>query len=102
MGYSQTSEPIRLERDCDAVMVPQRSTFEVQDKLYVMVVRPDSTVEQRNINASFRLPDLYVVESGLKPDERIVFEGVQRLRHDDRIIPGAVTADELTSKIGNH
>jgi hypothetical protein len=62
----------------DAVMVPQRSTFEVQDKLYVMVVRPDSTVEQRNITTAFRLPDLYVVQSGLKPNESIVFEGVQR------------------------
>ncbi|MBX2973877.1 MAG: efflux RND transporter periplasmic adaptor subunit [Flavobacteriales bacterium] len=86
----------------DAVMVPQRSTFEVQDKLYVLVVRPDSTVEQRNISASFRLPDLYVVESGLEPDERIVFEGVQRLRHDDRIVPAVTTTEAAMKKIGNH
>lgn len=86
----------------DALMVPQRSTFEVQDKLYVMVVRPDSTVEQRSITASFRLSDLYVVQSGLEPGERIVFEGVQRLRHDDRIVPAPVGREEVLNKIGNH
>lgn len=86
----------------DALMVPQRSTFEVQDKLYVMVVRPDSTVEQRGITTAHRLPDLYVVQSGLKPGERIVFEGVQRLRHDDRIVPAPVGREEVLNKIGNH
>lgn len=86
----------------DAVMVPQRSTFEIQDKLYVMVVRPDSTVEQRNIVPAFRLPDLYVVESGLKPEERIVFEGTQRLRQGDRIVPQGIQQREVLDRIGNH
>lgn len=94
---------IELRRPLEeAVMVPQRSTFEVQDKLYVMVVRPDSIVEQRNITTAFRLPDLYVVQSGLKPDESIVFEGVQRLRHEDRIVPVPTSTHEALKKIGSH
>lgn len=82
-----------------ALLVPQRSTFEVQDKLYVFVVKADSTVEQRNISTAFRLPDLYVVANGLAPDERIVFEGVQRLRQGDRITPQPISAEAAKAKM---
>lgn len=82
-----------------ALLVSQRSTFEVQDKLYVLVVKADSTVEQRNISTAFRLPDLYVVANGLAPEERIVFEGVQRLRQGDRISPQPITAEAAKAKM---
>lgn len=82
-----------------ALLVPQRSTFEVQDKLYVLVVKADSTVEQRNIGIAFRLPDLYVVANGLDTTERIVFEGVQRLRQGDRITPKPLAAGDAMAKL---
>lgn len=82
-----------------ALLVPQRSTFEVQDKLYVLVVKADSTVEQRNISTAFRLPDLYVVANGLAPEERIVFEGVQRLRQGDRITPQQIAPEAALAKL---
>lgn len=86
----------------NALLVPQRSTFEVQDKLYVLVVKADSTVEQRNISTSFRLPDLYVVANGLAPEERIVFEGVQRLRQGDRIVPQPLDTEAALAKLSNN
>ena len=85
-----------------ALLVPQRSTFEVQDKLYVLVVKADSTVEQRNISIAFRLPDLYVVANGLAPEEHIVFEGVQRLRQGDRIVPQPIATEAALAKLSNN
>jgi membrane fusion protein (multidrug efflux system) len=71
----------------NALLVPQKSTFEVQDKLYVFVVNQDGVLEQRNIILQMRFPDFYVVESGLSKDEKILFEGVQNVRNGDKILP---------------
>jgi membrane fusion protein (multidrug efflux system) len=70
-----------------ALMVPQKSTFEIQDRLYVFVMQPDSTLEQREIIPRMRLPHYYVLEQGLDGSEHIVYEGVQALRHGARIVP---------------
>jgi membrane fusion protein (multidrug efflux system) len=88
----------RLE---DALLVPQRSTYELQDKQYVLVVGADSIVQQREINTSMRMDDLYVVQHGLRPDERIVFEGVQRLKHGDRVSPKLIPVQNLLAQLRN-
>lgn len=71
----------------NAMLVPQKSTFEIQDKLYVYVVKKDSTLEQRNIISNIRLPHLFVVEKGLNKDEQILFEGALNVKAGDKIIP---------------
>lgn len=68
-----------------ALLIPQKSTFEIQDKLYVYVVKSDSTVEQRNIVSNIRLPHLFVVETGLNQEEKIIYEGVQNVKEGDKI-----------------
>lgn len=71
----------------NALLIPQKSTFEIQDKLYVYVVNQDSVLEQRNIILKMRLPDFYAVESGLSKDDEIVFEGVENARNGSKIAP---------------
>jgi membrane fusion protein (multidrug efflux system) len=70
-----------------ALMIPQKSTFELQDKLYVFVLGKDSTVEQRNIQSDIRLPHIFIVDEGLRKDEKILFEGGQTVKEGDRITP---------------
>lgn len=69
----------------DAMQIPQKSTFEIQDKLFVFVVKNDGTVEQRNVIPKMQLTDFYALESGLKPNEKIVFEGVETMKHGTKI-----------------
>ena len=64
----------------DAVLIPQRGVQEIQGLYSVMVVKPDSTVEQRMVKAGERVGSLWVIESGIKPGEKVVVEGVQRIR----------------------
>jgi RND family efflux transporter MFP subunit len=71
----------------NALQVPQKSTFEIQDKLYVFVVNQEGVLEQRNIVPKMRFTDFYVVESGLSKDERILFEGVENARDGHKIHP---------------
>ncbi len=69
----------------DALLIPQKSTFEIQDKIYVFVVKPDGVLEQRNIIPKMRFPDFYAVEAGLSKDDKILFEGVANVKDGIKI-----------------
>jgi RND family efflux transporter MFP subunit len=71
----------------DALLIPQKSTFEIQDKLFVYVLKGDSTIEQRSIESSLRLPHVYVVDNGLSADDRILYEGLESVSAGMKIAP---------------
>ncbi|NML65711.1 efflux RND transporter periplasmic adaptor subunit [Hymenobacter sp. RP-2-7] len=78
-----------------ALMVPQRAAFELQDKNYVYVVDQSGTVHSRSFKPQTRIGPFYVVKDGLKPGERVVYEGTQELRDGQRIQPKTVQMDSL-------
>jgi membrane fusion protein, multidrug efflux system len=63
-----------------AVLVPQRAVQEIQGLYSVMVVKPDATVEQRMVKAGERIGNLLIIESGAKPGEMVIVEGIQKVR----------------------
>lgn len=82
----------------NALLVPQRATFEIQDKVFVYVVNSQNVVKQTNITTGKRLPHFYVVENGLKPNERIVLEGVENLKDGQQITPQNISTTELLTQ----
>lgn len=68
-----------------ALVIPQKATYELQDKIYVFVVDKNNQVSSRNIIIKYKLPNLYILESGLEQDDKIVLEGLQNVRDDDKI-----------------
>ncbi|TGD79521.1 efflux RND transporter periplasmic adaptor subunit [Hymenobacter wooponensis] len=79
----------------DAVLVPQKSVFEVQDKNYVYMVDAAGKVKQHPFQPQTRLSDFYVVKTGLKSGDKVVYEGVQDLRDGATITPKPVEMDDL-------
>ncbi len=69
----------------DALIIPQKATYEIQDKMYVYIVDKNNVVRSRNITIQGELPDLYVVGSGLTVGDRILLEGVQKVKEDDKV-----------------
>jgi len=68
-----------------AVVVPQRAVRELQGTYTVGVVLPDSTVETRTVVAGERSGSDWVITEGLAAGERIVLEGVERLRPGTKV-----------------
>ncbi|MGH7927250.1 MAG: efflux RND transporter periplasmic adaptor subunit [Candidatus Binatia bacterium] len=64
----------------DAVLVPQRAVQDIQGLHSVLVVKPDNTVEQRMVKAGERIGNLWVIDSGAKPGEKVIVEGIQKVR----------------------
>ncbi|TRZ46482.1 efflux RND transporter periplasmic adaptor subunit [Robertkochia solimangrovi] len=69
----------------DALIVPQKATFEILDKKYVYVVGDDDIVKTREITVGQDLEDLFVVTDGLKENEKILLEGIRKVRDNDKI-----------------
>jgi membrane fusion protein (multidrug efflux system) len=78
----------------DAVLVPKRAIKELQGRYFVFVVNDAGVVEQRSIEVGPLSGDLQVVELGLKGDETIAIDGIQRLRSGMTIKPKLVNLPE--------
>jgi RND family efflux transporter MFP subunit len=84
----------------NSLVVPQKSTFEVQDKLNVFVVDANNVVHTKSFTPKLRLPHLYVVENGLTAEDRILYEGIQLVKDGDKITPDAKPLDLLMADLG--
>lgn len=80
----------------NALLIPQKSTFEVQDLLYVFLVKPDSTLEQKAIVSRFRIPHYFIIDKGLTQENVILYEGIQNVRNGEKIIPVVTDVQEVT------
>ncbi|MFN4147111.1 MAG: efflux RND transporter periplasmic adaptor subunit [Runella sp.] len=95
-----SSGKIRIVNQIEnAVIVPQKSTFEIQDKTYVYVVGSDGIVRAQSFTPKLRIPHLYVLQSGLSLKDRFVFEGAQNLREGMKINPQFVPLKKLLKQI---
>jgi membrane fusion protein (multidrug efflux system) len=71
---------ILLDERPSATVVPQAAVQESQGSATIFVVGPDQTVQARTARMGPRLGSLWVVEEGVKPGERVVVKGIQRVR----------------------
>lgn len=94
---------IRLTNTVEnAILIPQKAAFEIQDKNFVYVVGKDNRIKTRSFVPKSRLSGYYVVKSGLEPGETIVCEGLQGLTDGSTINPKTISLDSVrtaTNKI---
>jgi RND family efflux transporter MFP subunit len=81
-----SSGKIKLNRLIkDAIMIPQKTTFEIQENTYVYVVDKDNVVHMKSITPKVRMSNIYLIEAGLTPNDKIIYEGIQRVRDGDKV-----------------
>ena len=69
----------------DALVIPQRATFEILDRQYVFVVGEDGIAHQREITVAHELDDIFVIATGLVANERFVLEGVRQVHEGEHV-----------------
>ncbi|MGK6350351.1 efflux RND transporter periplasmic adaptor subunit [Parapedobacter sp. DT-150] len=79
-GNIRMSIPIK-----DAIIIPQKATFEVLDKKYVFVIDKDGIVKTRKITVGEDIEDLFIVSEGLTENDKILLEGIRKVRDGDQI-----------------
>lgn len=80
----------------DAILIPQRCVQELQATYSLFVVGPEDKAQFRRIVVGPATDTLYVVRDGLKPGEKVVISGVQKLQNG---VPMQVTLTNLNAEL---
>jgi RND family efflux transporter MFP subunit len=84
-GYGKVRAVIRTQKD--ALVVPQRAVSELQGNYQVAVVGPDNKIAIRTVTAGDRVGSDWVIADGLNPGDKVVAEGVQKVRPGAQVNP---------------
>ena len=84
----------------DALIIPQKATFEVLEKKYVFVVDKNNVIRSREITIAAEMPHIFVVQTGLKKDDRILLEGLRQVKENEKIHPKFMQPGEVISHLG--
>lgn len=98
LRHGETGTVIMTTPYKKAIMIPQSATFEILDKKYVFVIDEHNTVKQRQITIAEELPHLFIIKSGLSVKDKILLEGLRKVRDGQEIevaykAPAKVYAD---------
>lgn len=85
LRYGETGTILVNSPIKNAVVIPQKATFEVLDKKYVYVLNKDNQLQTRHINIAEELSHIYVISEGLSPDDKILLEGLRKVRNGEEI-----------------
>jgi membrane fusion protein (multidrug efflux system) len=82
-----------------ALIIPQKCTYELQDKIYVYVVNNENKLVSRNVIIKQKLSNLYIIESGLMESDRILLDGLQTAKEDEKIEVDFIPAKKVMESL---
>jgi membrane fusion protein, multidrug efflux system len=94
-GNIQMTLPLK-----NAMIIPQKATFEVLEKKYVYVVDKDNVVRSREVTIAAEMPHIFVLSSGLKKDDRILLEGLRQVKENEKIHTKFEKPETVISHLG--
>lgn len=71
----------------DALLVPQRAVMETQGSYQVAVVKPDNKAGIRPVKVGERVGNMWIIQEGLEPSDRVIVEGFQKVKEGEPVNP---------------
>jgi len=102
LRHGQTGNVLIHRTLKNAIVIPQRATFEILDKRYVYVVDSDDVVHQREIVVQHEMEDIFVIKKGLDVNDKIVLEGVREVRDGEKVEYEFRKPEEALANQKNH
>jgi RND family efflux transporter MFP subunit len=90
-GYGKVRAVVRIQQG--ALLVPQRAVSELQGGYQVAIVGDGNKVNIRPVKVGDRIGNQWVIAEGLKPGERVVAEGVQKVHPGLQVNPRPFAQD---------
>jgi RND family efflux transporter MFP subunit len=90
-----------MKKHNNALIIPQKATFEIQDRIYVYVLDNQNKVKSKAITISNRMSNYYIVDDGVTKDDRIIYEGIQNIKDGMTVKPEVVAINGLPVKDKN-
>ena len=87
---------VRIPQNNNGLLpVPQTSTYEIQDRVFVFIVGDSNKVVGKQLHIVSKTTDYYLVDKGVQAGDKIVFAGMDRLTDGAVISPELLSADSL-------
>lgn len=99
LRHGETGKVLMTRPIENALLIPQKATFEILDKRFVFVVDEKNVVHQRAIEIEAELPQVYVIKSGLAENERILIDGLRKVKDGSVITPDFKKPGEVFPKL---
>lgn len=93
--YAKVRIPLRHQ---NAIVIPQKSVKELQGQYSVFVVNSENKIETRQIVSGGKVGDMWLIKEGLKPGEKVLIEGLQKVRNEMPVVAETV---EFESQFAN-
>jgi membrane fusion protein (multidrug efflux system) len=74
----------------DGILVPQRCMIELQGTFNVLVIDEENKVENRRVEVGPTVKEFWLIKEGLKPGERVIYEGIQKVKEGQVVNPEVV------------
>ncbi len=85
----------------NALLIPQKATFEVLGKRYVFVIGQDGTATTREIVTDVEMPHIFVISSGLREGDKILIEGLRKVKNGDKVKYNFISMEQAISELKN-
>lgn len=96
------SGKIRIEKDLKNVLIiPQKSTFDIQDRTYVYLVDQNNKVKMQQVVIKNRIPNFYVISKGITSKSKIIYEGIQTVNDGITIKPNFVPFKKIIQDLAD-
>lgn len=99
LRFGQTGNIVITTPFKNALLIPQKATFEVLDKKYVFVVIKENVVKAREIKIAAEIPHVYVVESGINKEDKILLDGLRLVKENEKISYKFITPQKAISSL---
>ncbi|HRG59755.1 MAG TPA: efflux RND transporter periplasmic adaptor subunit [Bacteroidia bacterium] len=85
----------------NALIIPQKATFEVLDKKFVFVVDRNNIIRSQEIEIKSEMSHIYIVSDGLKEGDKILLEGLRKVKNGEKIKWKFVNQKQVLSELSN-
>ena len=85
LRHGETGNVLMPSHLKNAIVIPQKATYDVLDKKYVYTVDDQGVLTAKQITVISEIPHLYVVGSGLEPSDKILAEGLGKVKNNEKI-----------------
>lgn len=94
LRHGQTGKVYMPKKLDNALLIPQKATFEILDKKYVYLVK-DNMVQAQEIEVGSELPHIYEVLNGLAADDTLLVEGLRKVKNGEKVHSHFQTQDDV-------
>jgi membrane fusion protein (multidrug efflux system) len=95
-GFANIDTVVRTQRD--ALLVPQRAVSDIQGNYLMAVVDSENKVTIHPVKVGPRIGSMWVIDEGLKPGDRVIAEGVQKVKEGSRVNPKPYEESQAEAK----